>query len=180
LLATGNRNVAAGHQAARYQSGGTTPLTTINNSLHLGYLTKGTQSATNEIAVGYAAEGRGSNTAQWGNTSIVAHYMSGLLDVLSTTEQIRASYSAAVYTSMTTDSGGYFTIDPTGGTTVINSRLFAGSSLHLATADAYFYLLGDATTDGSVRMSYQAGSDAVLTEKRVSGSWVTKLSTSMV
>ena len=66
-----------GHQSARYRSGGTTALTTIDNSLHLGSLTKGTQSATNEIAVGYAAEGKGSNTAVWGNTSITDHYFSG-------------------------------------------------------------------------------------------------------
>jgi len=37
------------------------------------------------------------------------------LEVLSTTEQIRASYSAAVYTSQTTDSSGYYNLTSTGG-----------------------------------------------------------------
>jgi len=80
--------------------------------------------------VGYAAEGKGSNTAVWGNTSITAHYLAG--------------------------------------------------SINMVTNDSYIYLRGSATTDGSVRVSYQSASDAVLTEKRVAGSWVTKLSTSMV
>lgn len=64
-----------GSQAGRYQSGGTTALTESTNSVFLGYLTKGTQSASNEIAVGYAAEGKGSNTAVWGNTSITDNYL---------------------------------------------------------------------------------------------------------
>jgi hypothetical protein len=70
-------NTAIGVRSARYQSGGTTDLTAIENSVFVGYNTKGTQSATNEIAVGYAAEGKGSNTAVWGNTSITAHFFNG-------------------------------------------------------------------------------------------------------
>jgi hypothetical protein len=40
--------------------------------------------------------------------------------------------------------------------------------------DAYIYLRGDATTDDSIRMSYQSGSDGVLLEARDSGTWTTK------
>ena len=40
--------------------------------------------------------------------------------------------------------------------------------------NTYIYLRGDATTDGSVRMSYQSGTDDVIIEKRVSGSWDAK------
>jgi len=128
LTASGNWTMI-GANAGRYQSGGTTALTESSNSVFLGYLTKGTQSATNEIVVGALAEGKGSNTAVWGNTSITAHYMAG--------------------------------------------------DLHMVTNDKYIYLRGDATTDGSVRTSYQSGSDKVIYEKRVSGTWTMKREWSM-
>jgi len=61
-------------------------------------------------------------------------------------------------------------------TPAATSVVIGGGSISVG---AYLYLRGEASADGSVRVSYQPGSDAVLTEKRVSGSWVTKLSTSM-
>jgi hypothetical protein len=121
--------VAIGISAGRYQSGGTTDLTASIDSVFLGYLTKGTQSASNEIAIGASAEGKGSNTFVHGNTSITNHYMAG--------------------------------------------------SINMVTDDSYVYLRGDATTDGSVRVSFQSGTTAIEFEKRISGSWVSRHSFAM-
>lgn len=40
--------------------------------------------------------------------------------------------------------------------------------------DKHFYLRGNASTNGSVRMSYQSADDTFKIEKRESGSWVEK------
>ncbi|MEL6658966.1 MAG: sialate O-acetylesterase [Bacteroidota bacterium] len=77
-LTTANSTVIIGRDAARYQSNFSN-LTSTENSLFLGALTKGTQGATNENVFGYAAEGRGSNTVQIGNSSVTDVYFNGRL-----------------------------------------------------------------------------------------------------
>jgi hypothetical protein len=129
LITTGGGWTVLGSLAGRYKVGTTDALTATTNSLFVGSSTKGTESAINEIVVGTAAEGKGSNTAVWGNTSITNHYMAG--------------------------------------------------SINMVTNDSYVYLRGDATTDGSVRVSFQSGTTAIEFEKRISGSWVSRHSFAM-
>lgn len=69
---TTSNNVVMGYNAARYQNGGTVNLTTAYNSTYVGNTTKGTQSAANENVFGYAAQGKGSNSVNLGNTSVTA------------------------------------------------------------------------------------------------------------
>jgi hypothetical protein len=73
-------NVIVGYESARYQADGSTALTDPENSIYIGRQTRGFSNAdNNSIVVGYAAIGKGANTAVWGNTSILAHYFSGQL-----------------------------------------------------------------------------------------------------
>ena len=67
---TGGNWTAIGCDAARYYSGGTTSATSFSNGIYLGHTTKvGAAGATNEVVIGYQAEGLGSNTTVIGNSS---------------------------------------------------------------------------------------------------------------
>lgn len=91
---TGSDNVALGNAALGFvfTATGTTaigtgaggilgnfnPITSTLNSVFIGKDTKANgQGQTNQIVVGYNAVGNGSNTAVWGNTSIVSHTFHG-------------------------------------------------------------------------------------------------------
>ena len=74
---TGDYNTASGFNAGRYQSGGTTALTTASNSVFVGVTTKGIQGAANQLVLGYAAESIGANSVVLGNDSIVTTALKG-------------------------------------------------------------------------------------------------------
>jgi hypothetical protein len=68
---TGAYNVGIGYGAGRYYGTATYSNTTANRCIYIGYDTKSNaDNANNEIVIGYAARGKGSNTAHIGNTSI--------------------------------------------------------------------------------------------------------------
>ena len=74
----GARNIFIGQRAGQYQTNGFTALTDSEKSIYIGYLTEGySNSAKEEIAIGYNAEAKGSNTAAIGNTSQTAAYIYG-------------------------------------------------------------------------------------------------------
>ena len=67
---TGNSLLVGGFNAAQTLTGGGNA-TSFSNGVYLGVNVKvGTNGATNEIVIGHAAEGDGSNTARLGNSSI--------------------------------------------------------------------------------------------------------------
>ena len=74
----GARNIFIGQGAGQYQTNGFTALTDSEKSIYIGYLTEGSSnSAQEEIAIGYNAEAKGSNTAAIGNTSQTTAYIYG-------------------------------------------------------------------------------------------------------
>ena len=89
------------------------------------------------------------NTPLWTNaTNMVmgaAATTGGKLEILSTTEQLRLDYSAAVYSSFTVDSSGYLSIIPTG------NRLGVGGTpsgtLHVQAANCVSYFQSSTTTN---------------------------------
>lgn len=73
----GYNNIAIGWQAGDYTISGTGN-TNPTNCVYIGSSTKSyTDSETNEIVIGYNANGLGSNKAIYGNTSIVRHHLNG-------------------------------------------------------------------------------------------------------
>jgi hypothetical protein len=74
---TGSGNTASGYQAGRYQADGSTALTDASNSVFIGTNTRGVNGATNQIVIGVAAIGLGSNTTVLGNDSIVTTALKG-------------------------------------------------------------------------------------------------------
>ena len=66
---TGALNTAVGREAGCFQADGTTALTTANNSVYLGRDTRGTQSDSNSVVIGYQAIGLGANTTVIGTSS---------------------------------------------------------------------------------------------------------------
>ena len=90
---TGTYNVALGYDAGSYG-----PLSLANsNSINCVYIGASTESLTssdtNQIVIGFAAKGKGSNTIQLGNTSIVRTYLQGDLTVSNATAVTTASVS---------------------------------------------------------------------------------------
>jgi hypothetical protein len=70
-ISTGSNNVIIGQNAGRFTGSGTTAMTSIDNSIYLGYQTRGLNAtgSTNEVVIGYNVVGLGSNTTVLGNTS---------------------------------------------------------------------------------------------------------------
>jgi hypothetical protein len=68
---TGANNIAFGRNAGRFAGAGTTAMTSVNNSIYLGFQTRGLNAtgSTNEVVIGYNVVGLGSNTTVLGNTS---------------------------------------------------------------------------------------------------------------
>jgi hypothetical protein len=74
---TGSNNVAVGHDAGKLISGGGTNLIS-NNSIFIGQDSRPSSSnQTNQIVIGDATTGNGSNTVTIGNSSITNNYFSG-------------------------------------------------------------------------------------------------------
>jgi hypothetical protein len=68
---TGSQNVFIGNDAGRFAGAGTTAMTSVNNSIYLGYQSRGLNAtgSTNELVIGVNVVGLGSNTTSLGNTS---------------------------------------------------------------------------------------------------------------
>jgi len=75
---SGSRNIALGMSAGNTLADGSTANTAPANSIFIGYDTKSlTATDTNQIVIGYAAIGNGSNTVTLGNNSVVDTYLRG-------------------------------------------------------------------------------------------------------
>ena len=77
-ITTGALNTAIGRQAGCFQADGTTALTTANNSVYLGRDTRGTQTDSNSVVIGYRAIGLGANTTVIGTSSTTANRIFGV------------------------------------------------------------------------------------------------------
>jgi hypothetical protein len=68
---TGSNNTFIGLSAGRFAGSGTTAMTSVDNSIYLGFQTRGLNAtgSTNELVIGYNVVGLGSNTTVLGNTS---------------------------------------------------------------------------------------------------------------
>ena len=75
---SGSSNVALGYNAGSHITGGTTPNTTSATSIYIGRDTRASaDGGANEIVIGNATTGNGSNTVTIGNSSITANYLKG-------------------------------------------------------------------------------------------------------
>lgn len=110
---TGYLNVAIGVEAGTYVTAGTGNATS-NNSLYLGYDARASADGnTNEIVIGASARGNGSNTATFGNSSIVTTILRGETLIATTTDagdyKLQVNGNALI-------SGNIRTSAPAGGT----------------------------------------------------------------
>lgn len=82
-LSSGSNNIALGVNAGRYAGSGTTTLTSTNNSIYLGFLSRGLNASgsTNEIVIGNDVVGLGSNTTVLGNSATTKAAIYGNLQV---------------------------------------------------------------------------------------------------
>ena len=75
-ITTTSGNISLGAEAGRLNVSGAA-LTGVTNSIYIGYLSIGNNSASNEIAIGTSAAGKGSNTTVIGNPSTTTTYLYG-------------------------------------------------------------------------------------------------------
>ena len=94
-ITTGSLNTAIGREAGCFQADGTTALTTANNSVYLGRDTRGTQSDSNSVVIGYQAIGLGANTTVIGTSSTTESKLFGQL-TLDATACISAASATAL------------------------------------------------------------------------------------
>ena len=88
---TGVANVFLGRDAGRFITDKSTPATSVDRSIMLGYRTSPLgDSQTNQIVIGYDSTGLGSNTTVLGNTSTVTAAIYGNL-LLGTTTDVASS-----------------------------------------------------------------------------------------
>lgn len=87
-IASSSNNTFIGRNAGRFAGAGTTAMTSINNSIYIGYQTRGLNAigSTNEIVIGYDVVGLGSNTTLIGNSSTTATAIYGDLLLGGTTD----------------------------------------------------------------------------------------------
>ena len=105
-LSTGDNNTAIGSGAGDGIVGGGGNLN-ANYGVYVGSKTRPSASGnTNEIIIGYNAEGNGSNTATYGNTSITDHYFNGGLTVQTTTNAFTPPVMTSTQASAITASNG--------------------------------------------------------------------------
>ena len=95
-ITTGALNTAVGREAGRFQADGTTALTTANNSVYLGRDTRGTQTDSNSVVIGYQAIGLGANTTVIGTSSTTAATIRGALSLPSTTASTSSTTGALI------------------------------------------------------------------------------------
>ncbi len=102
--------------------------------------------ASNKITLGVASNGFTTFTASGsgagfnltgGNVGIGTSSLSAKLHVTATTEQMRMSYDASNYTSLTTSSAGDLTIAPSGGDLAITGNVDVSGTLTAGTGDAF-------------------------------------------
>jgi hypothetical protein len=121
---TGSYNSAMGMYAGY---NGAVALQTLSYCTFVGHFASASVNAlTNSMALGNGAQVTASNQIILGNASITACGIGtsapgAMLDILKTSEQLRLSYSAAVYASHTVASTGIYTIAPTGNQTIFSS-----------------------------------------------------------
>jgi len=79
-LTSGNANAAFGYGAGRYYGTGSGANTGTSKCVFLGFNTRPlTASDTNEVVIGQAAVGNGSNTTTIGNSTVTDTYLSGVV-----------------------------------------------------------------------------------------------------
>jgi hypothetical protein len=125
---TGNNNLAIGYDAGRYIAGGTISNTTGDYNIFIGTDTKASvDNAQNEIVVGYNVTGNGSNTATWGNTSMLDHYFSGNINAVKLIGGFTTTSGLTLQTTSGVGATGadmHFLVGNAGGTeamTILNS-----------------------------------------------------------
>jgi len=144
---TGSSNVALGYNAGSHITGGSTPNTTSGTSIYIGRDTRANANGgANEIVIGHATTGNGSNTVTIGNSSITANYLQGSVNAGSfvksggtSSQFLKADGSVDSSTYLTTGTAASTYLPLTGGT--LSGILRVDSALRIKSGSANGILL---------------------------------------
>jgi hypothetical protein len=150
---TGSSNVALGYNAGSHITGGSTPNTSSGTSIYIGRDTRANANGgANEIVIGHATTGNGSNTVTIGNSSITANYLQGSVNAGSfvksggtSSEFLKADGSVDSSTYLTTGTAASTYLPLTGGT--LSGILRVDSALRIKSGSANGILLETYSTN---------------------------------
>lgn len=163
--ASGNLNVAIGYYAGYYTAASGNNAAS-NNSIYLGYYTRSlTSGVTNEIVIGYGADGIGSNTVVLGNNSIVTTKLNGKVGVGTSTPLTKLHVVAGdlgTRPAMTNADVLLLENSPT-NSTALNLLSAFNTSSYIAFSNEYANAAGSiAYTPSSYLMTFSASSTTPL------------------
>lgn len=150
---TGNNTSAWGYNAGRFQSNGTSNNSITNQSLFLGSNTKSLgNNQTNEIVIGYNANGEGSNSVVLGNDSITKTILKGNIGIGIATPRSKVDITgtASVVWSGGIDNTGLLTIGTQG---TVGGPLFVNTPSANSAYGSGFGVDGTYTNPGGVGTS---------------------------
>lgn len=174
----GNNDTFIGHGAGQYIHDGVTKSTSMSSAVLIGYDTRvSTITSDNEIVVGASATGNGSNTATFGNDSIIATYLKGR--VISNKTNCPISTTQVLYSTNTISnaSSNAVVVSSGGAVSLTTAQITAG------TVGDYIEIWGSSDTDtitlvdgGVLKLnsntSFTLGVDDVITFRYMpSGYW---------
>jgi hypothetical protein len=162
-----NQSVIVGRWAGKYVGTGVTLATTVSNQLVLlGNDARAlAQASTNEIAIGYASRGRGSNTAILGNASIANTYLNGDMHI------VKGTFDGIFTHANTVDRT--YTLQDGDGTVAFLTDIGASESLSATLT------VGNETSGANIFVTgtdyLMFGSDSLTTGHRIYGALATDM-----
>jgi hypothetical protein len=158
-ITTGALNTAIGREAGCFQADGTTALTTANNSVYLGRDTRGTQTDSNSVVIGYQAIGIGANSTVIGTSSTTCNRVFGV----NSTGQVAPTIASAgtiAPTKQITFISGTTAIDtitaPTGIATTGGQVTLIPTGIFTTTTAGNIALASTAVVSRALIMTYDA------------------------
>ena len=148
-ITTGNDNTVLGYLSGFYAGAGTgTTLTNMSQGVLLGSNVRtGTNTSTNEIAIGFNVVGNGSNTVTIGNNSITANYFRG--DINLTGNVLGGTWSG---TAISAANGGTGLTSPgaSGNVLTSNGTGWVSSALPVSGVSTLAYSTTAAANGGTI------------------------------
>ena len=172
LTGTNGNNTAIGVGAGRFAGAGTTAMTSVNNSIYVGFQSRGLNatSSTNEIVIGYDSVGLGSNTTVLGNSSTTTTAIYGKVGIgttspaskLTINTDANSNANAITIYSNNTTAGAYTSIGSyyANGNTNVNSQIRFGNEI--TNGGEGYLALATGASSATERMRITSGGDVFI------------------
>jgi len=162
-ISTTDGNVGLGSQAGRFITGGSTPNITGEKSIFVGRSTKAkADGETNQIVIGDATTGNGSNTVTIGNSSTTDNYIMGDFNTQSGTTNFITGGDTSSDTINFENASGTDVMTVSGdGTIGMGTAPSSTATVKLSSSLSYGMLIQGTATNGIFGTSSKSGANGV-------------------